>query len=696
MLTDIKIPDSYFTTTSERLIKELYIPALRECSLYQRGVAFFSIKLLMLLLDEVVDFVAKGGIIHLVTSVELDSETVESFSRGYLLSSEDVERRLLESIQKYMDDGMKDVPSEQAKMDVIANMIASKHLVIKVAYVPNGIYHEKIGVFTDAKGNAISLIGSANATVSAYKNNFETVNIFASWKEYNVVQKHRVHFTQLWSDCLNGVTVMQFPEAVEKEIVSGFKHSANLKEAIDRLRGMNATGDGNVGISKLRDYQLRAIEEFEQYDYAHFFEMATGTGKTFTAIKAIERMAEKHSKLNVVILVPLTDLQEQWAEAIRKDYAGQKSIFFFGGNHSSNITHYNFYTSSNDEPCAAFAICVYDTFFGQIAKDICPVGEDPMLIVVDEAHNLTPGNVATLQNIDTKYRLGLSATPTRFLESETKKLLNYFLGGRETYKFGLEKAIEGGFLSKYEYYPLPVELTADESDDYRKITERIGAAAKIYENDPSEENQKKLDSLRMKRSRVVKKAVKKLDLLRTMISDENYDFTNSVVFCGPGDLSDGSGKILDCVVKIISESHVREYYPARYTSGEDDRGKRLEYFKDGLINVLVAIKCFDEGVDVPALDKIYIMASDCSLRQTIQRRGRVLRISKQTGKEIARIYDFVVGTKSGRTFIPLDTENPRVAEYSRLSINPESSDMFLRTYAVANELAQREFLLNDE
>jgi len=618
MLPDIHIPETYFTATSERLLKELYIPVLSESSLYQRGVAFFSIAFFLKMMDGVVEFVEKGGVIHLVTSVELDEETIQSFADGYLLTPTDLEQQLLTSIEEYKVASVNDYLEDEIKLDVVANMIASRHLVIKVGYVPSGLYHEKIGLFSDSAGNAISYIGSANATINAYHYNFETINIFTSWESPKVVEAHRAHFTRLWNDDIHGIKVIPFPEAVEKHFLSKFQKSASLSEALMRMTKFKGNGSGRTvsttEVDELRDYQKLAIKEFADNRFRHFYEMATGTGKTFTAIKSIERMMEEHNCLNVVILVPLKDLQRQWEAAVKRSLQLPHVIYKFGGTGHSHSLDFNLAVAGGTvegDTFASIAICVYDTFFSHIVNEIHPV-KGKILLIVDEAHNLTSGQLAKLDGL-TSYRLGLSATPERFSKEETETIFRYFLGERsESFKFGLKEAIEQGFLSPYEYYPIPVSLTDDENEEYQKLTRSISIAQAILNENPSQNKRKQLDDLKMARSRIVKKAINKLDVLERLVDSPEYDFSNSVVFCGPGsvDRGDGYGKqrILDLVTLILSNGAKRHYFPAKYTSGEEDRPARLEDFKEGRTDTLVAIKCFDEGLDVPALDKIYILA----------------------------------------------------------------------------------------
>lgn len=688
MLRNIQLGRTLLKATSSELIETFYRPALNESSLYQRGTAYFSIEFLLGLMDSMVEFVYKGGVIHLVTSVELDENTLRSFVGGYLLPKEDVVAALHEKLERYLRDSKNRTPDEESRLDVIANMIAAQHLIIKIATAERGIYHEKIGIFTDAQGDSIAFYGSANETVNAFFNNYETLTIGSSWGVTSpLVGEYKEHFRKLWTNEEPGVAIYDLPSALEKKLIGAFKKSPSLDVAIQKLMHLRHAISPIVTKRRtLHDYQRDAIDEFVLRGYHHLFEMATGTGKTFTAVKAIERMTEDKRFLNVIVLVPLVDLQRQWEKAIGDDLNVPHRIFKFGGCGKDTPIRYRMSTqtaSTAHQAFATIAICVYDTFFSSLHSELTAL-KGPTLLVVDEAHNLTMGNVAILERMGA-FRLGLSATPQRYSKKETKRLVSCFVAdGEDTFKYTLEKAIEAGFLSHYKYYPLEVELTEEERDEYTKLSKKIAALYAIYQNEPNAFNRKRLEDAMMLRSRIVKKAKNKIGLLEVMVSDQKYDFHNAVVFCGPGKLGLGGNaqqeKIVDLVTRAIGCNKERHYFPAKYTSGEADRPARLDGFKQGLTDTLVAVKCFDEGLDVPALDKIYIMASDSSVRQTIQRRGRVLRVSKDTGKAMAYIYDMVAGERIGDRFFPLQTELPRVYEYSRIAENPEDSVAILGGY----------------
>ena len=113
----------------------------------------------------------------------------------------------------------------------------------------------------------------------------------------------------------------------------------------------------------------------------------------------------------------------------------------------------------------------------------------------------------------------------------------------------------------------------------------------------------------------------------------------------------------------------------------EDRQAILKSFNNGYIDVLVAIQCLDEGVDIPNCHAEYILASSTNPREFIQRRGRVLRKSSRYPDKVAEIYDFV--TIAPETFLYPDEDKmrvvkrelSRVAEFNRLSKNQDDGKM---------------------
>lgn len=657
------------------LDREFFIPSYRESVFLERGVGFFSLGSLILDIDGIMSFLENGGKIHLVCNPRLSEEDINIIIAGQKLDKDCITKTLLQQIS--IESCFSEI--ELAALDVICNMICEKRLIIKIAYMPNGLYHEKIGIFTDAEGNKIYFSGSANETVNAKIYNAECIGVALSWDGgKKMIELQQDYFNKLWNNCFGEkLQVMDFPEAVEKQIFEKYRKNSSLEQAIEDYQKRKS---GRFKQSKkLYPYQKKAIDEFVNNEYAHFYEMATGTGKTFTAVKTVERAISEKGPLFVIVCVPQTDLQPQWKAAFEE--CGFEDIYYIGGL-AAGKSDENYDDASilfYGEHKTAVCIAVYDTFFAKFANQCQDI--DSLFFIVDEAHNLTPSYLKAVPKAPL-CRLGLSATLERFEKFQADGIKSFFTKDKnETFIYSIEEAIDAGYLSHYRYHPIIVYLNDEETNRYKAKSKAL--ALEMSQEDRDED---KISRLRTERSLIIKQASGKLVKLKNM--GGGYPFRNSVVYCGQGKAEEES--IIDRVTQIVHDMKLRV---SQFTSKTVDRTKVLEKFSQGYFDVLVAIKCFDEGVDVPKLDKIYILSSDSSLRQTVQRRGRVLRLCAESGKREANIYDMVVlptllNYGSGCRSI-IASELARFSEYNRLSDNFEENkkiiDDIMKMYNLTEE-----------
>lgn len=648
-------------------------PSYSESNKLNRGSGYFSLRSLILSIDGLIRFIKNDGYINLICNPELSNEDIEKIDAGLSISIEDISKDLLEKVEN-------EILSEdidKLKMDIVCNMISAGRLKIKIAYMPNGIYHEKFGTFFDNEGNMVYFNGSANETYNAKRRNFESFFVTTSWTgDVEAIIEECEYFDKLWNNEVEGLVVYDFPDAIKEKIFTKYKSSSSLGVAIKNY--INRDEDHK---KELYSYQETAIKEFFDNEFAHFYEMATGTGKTFTSVKTIEKLIEKKGKIFVLICVPQIDLQSQWQEALNEN--GYSKVYLFGGENNSKLTETDINNSIidymiNDQ--SAFCISIYDTFFSKFYS-ICD-NIDNLFIIFDEAHNLSENQIAKLPK-NVKYKLGLSATIQRFNAKETDKIIEYFTNNTiKPYFYGIEDAIKNGFLSRYEYHPIFVNIGTDDYEKYKKKNIFLATLlnAEIKDHDA-------ITKARRERNLIIKQANCKISLLESMIG--KYEFKNSVVYCGQG--KDEEESIIDIVSNILGRKG--HYDVSQFTSKTVDRKSVLKEFEHNYYDTLVAIKCLDEGVDIPKLDKIYIMASDSSLKQTIQRRGRVLRKCKETGKQKAFIYDMVVlppedcYDSSAKSLII--TEFKRAQEYCRLAVNKDDVvrdlNYYLDIYGVTEE-----------
>ncbi len=658
MLNKIKFKPIY-RTHKDSIDQDFYVPCFSESIRLDRAAGYFSLHSLTLSINGLIRFIRKGGKINLICSPDLSQADAELIDACVSLDREHITHSLLESIT-----GVKLSEEELNHLDIVCNMLSEGKLIIKIAYQPLGIFHEKFGIFVDGDNNKVYFNGSLNETKRALKYNQESIQVNYSWlNEYTAtfIDGEERYFNELWNNQDESVVVIDFPKAVEKELLNCYKRSDTLEAAIDHY----ITSHIVKGKKTLYSYQEEAIRQFCDNGFQHFYEMATGTGKTFTSVKTIQTLEKKCAdNLFVVVCVPQVDLQTQWASALQEE--GFNKVYLFGGNGKSfDLTigeaTIDFFSGETNVICVA----VYDTFFSKMLAKIQRISS--LFIIVDEAHNLTKGNLSALEKLNPKYKLGLSATIQRFSETESEAITQFFTPN-ETFYYGIEDAIENDFLSKYEYHPIFVRLSEEENDKFLYKSKLLAQELNKKEPDPEV-----IDKLRRERSLILKKASNKLVKLKEMV-DSGFNFINSVVYCGQGKDDDGES-IIDSVTKIIYEKGL---VVSQFTSRTIDRKRVLYEFEHGFFDTLAAIKCFDEGVDVPKLDKIYIMASDSALRQTVQRRGRVLRKCKESGKTIAYIYDMVVlpaietGTYGNEGLLKI--EILRAREYNRLALNKDENE----------------------
>ncbi len=678
MLNDLTYRGVYRTNKCD-FDEDFMVPCYERSILLKRGSGFFTLSSLVRSFKGLKSFIGHGGKIRLICSPKLNQQDIALIDAG--LTSKKVALCLLEEIKK------KDPNLDLNEMDVICNMINEEKLVIKIAFMQYGMYHEKFGIFSDELGNRVAYSGSNNETLSAKQYNYESFTTHLSWegdRDKDTIDDFEDHFTNMWSNTESGLEIIDFPEAIQKELFESYKRSDSLAKAIEEYERKHKNK------KHLYPYQENAIEEFINNGYVHFYEMATGTGKTFTAIRTITELRwHLNECFFVVICVPQIDLQVQWQKALEED--GYDDVFLFGGiagpDTDSNISEALILNSMQED-----LICVstYDTFFAKVYDRINQVKS--LFLIIDEAHNLSPNQINKLPE-NAPYRLGLSATIQRYNEYETQSIIKYFTKkDKKPFYYGIEEAIENGFLSHYKYYPVFVQLTEDEFAQYQKKTNSI---AREMAKDEDEQDLDYLNRLRNERSLIVKKATNKLSKLAELIKGD-YNFVNSVVYCGQG--KDNDLPIINSVTRILNEANLSVH---TFTSKTENRPLVLQNFEKGYFDVLVAIKCFDEGVDVPKLDKIYIMASDTAIRQTVQRRGRVLRQCKATGKTMAFIYDMLVMPPKGYYLEQgvkslVVNEFRRALEYMRLSYNKAENDLIVQNYFEKYEIKEDDLNYEDD
>lgn len=654
-LADLDLRTRY-RSGEDDLVNDFYLPCLRRAVEYDRAVGYFTSGALALAGPALIPFLINGGRMRLVVSPHLSETDVRAMLEGYHQRDAiiaDAIRRELASTS--LPDPVRDT------LSCLSWLIAHDRLEIRVAVLAGGsaagIYHEKIGVFRDADGTAVAFQGSANESVGGLMNNFESILVFSTARpgEARVAEQLNQDFLALWNRELPSLDVVDLPDAARNTLLETYTPE-RAERLTDQARGAPRQPAVPHGL-EIRDYQREAMASWFRARGRGVYEMATGTGKTITALATAARLAAERAKrdegLCILVLCPYQHLVKQWlTEAQRFGYA-PIGCFRARGYWESELRSQLLELRAGARP-TVMAIATNATFATAAFQDALEHFPEASLIIADEMHNLGAPALRRSLPEHVRFRLGLSATPERHHDTEgTRALRDYF--GDSVFRLGLDDAIRMGALTPYRYHPVVVEFDSEELDEYLELSERIGQRMAMAGDDP--EGDDVLMALLIRRARLIASARAKIPRLISLLRDHTRT-THNLVYCGDGRVDGDAGddeRQVEAVVRALGQDLGMAVN--RYTADVDvdQRDVLRERFAAGQLNALVAIRCLDEGVDIPETRRAYILASSTNPRQFIQRRGRVLR--RAPGKDAAEIYDFIV--------VPPPGEDERVDEAER-------------------------------
>jgi DNA phosphorothioation system restriction enzyme len=396
-----------------------------------------------------------------------------------------------------------------------------------------------------------------------------------------------------------------------------------------------------------RPYQHGAIRSWTQAGGQGILNMATGTGKTITSLLAAAHARRTlDNRLALIVAVPYQHLVEQWASDVR-DF-GANPIMAFESRKSwqedfqREILEFN--SSARD---SLVVITTHKTFASEpFQRELERLSGAEKMLIADEVHHLGAPHLRQGLPQSIPLRLGLSATPERWYDDEGTNALFRYFGDGVAYEYSLQKAIDNGSLCEYYYIPHIVELTADEEEEYLRLSNKIAKLAASLEDgleDADVQSEPGLKQALFKRARLLGTAEGKLKRLTQLLQHQEH-VEHTLVYCGDGSVDDElSGRTkrhVDATVEVLRRD--LDVRARRFTAREsqDERQELLQRFSDGELEALVAIRCLDEGVDVPSTRTAYILASSSNPRQFVQRRGRILRTAEN--KPYAVIHDFIV------------------------------------------------------
>lgn len=592
-------------TSEDNLIDELYTPCLKWAERFDRGVGYFTTGWLTYNVAGLSDFASRGGKMRLITSPILSTEDTDA-----IIGAENqdgsaflrLEAALLENVEILKQEMEADIINAFSWM--LYDGIIDMRFAIPCEKLEEGDFHDKFGIFY--KGNdALSFSGSINDSKHGFQN-YESIKVFKTWagtQEY--VDADTARFEKIWNRKDRNLKMFTIPQAVKNKIFE--------------LRSPDRPYSLPAGSSKWVHQDI-AVKTFLEKEHG-ILAMATGTGKTVTATKIINKLFDSGEIRRVVITMYGNDLLDQWAIQIRENYKNKQINYHYASQKMMKdfVMHPDdsILILSRDARNLSKLLDLFDRLPGDYRNDT--------LFVFDEVHGA--GSNTFVENLSGRlspyrYRLGLSATPEReYDEAGNDFLLNEI--GEVIFEFTLQDAIQKGILCEFNYIPLPYVLSDEEKLKKRKIIAAFNA--KKESGEPVDEK-----DMFTQLALVNKTAVNKLEEFESLISQRPELLQKCIIFV---QTMEYGAKLQEILVRYSDKYHT--YYA-------DDEKINLENFAAGKIDCLLTCKKVSEGIDISSVTNIILFSSDRSRLVTTQRIGRALRLDKNNPEKKATVVDFVI------------------------------------------------------
>ena len=687
---------TYIDTQKENVIEILYAPCLKRSKKYVRGAGFFRTSVFRLMTEDLLNFCINGGHITLLTSTQLDLSEYENAIIAYK------EKGFKEDLSALLDS-----PDTIDSTKMLCALIHNERMDIYVAVLRGGIYHQKKGYFEDEFGNRVAFSGSGNETLSALKpydeGNAEDFNVAWNWKD--TWNDYGVDWCATLDAHLSNVQ-SPFPVVHITEVDPVFIHDQGIDRSLPshresaQRRQQTLTGKWDEifgekkpppeptesfhNLPELRPHQKDGLAKWEEKGKVGILEHATGSGKTITALKAIADHMEKGH--DVIVLVPSEPLLYQWEEEIKKSIPGATVSLLGSGNKEGLDALVDMRVSGSP----SLVLSLIQSFRSEEAiRELNTLNRDldkPILLVADECHKLGAPSYEVICDRPTTYRLGLSATPRRQNDSEGTERIFSMLGGVIEPPYTLRDALRDKYLSPYKYHIDSTELTHDEQKRYDELISEIRQLFVMKKED--EPISEYLQQCIFRARHIIRGAENKVDVAVDILAKNYKAGQHWLIYC------EGE-KMLDRIDNLI-RNRMDNIPPFRYWSGMD-RFQRKTALDDFSRNsgIMLAIKCLDEGVDIPAISHGIVLSSTKTKREFIQRRGRLLRPSKW--KQFATIFDvFALPNASGKESNFVLDEIRRAREFAESALNKNIVEADIRRLQIEYDIGDEDLIEDEE
>lgn len=630
-LNELIIEEEYRSSDCS-IIQDFYIPCLERSIIYKRAVGFFSSTSMALAAKGLTALIGAGGKMQLVASPQLSDEDIEAITQGIKQREEIIAEVTRNQLEQEFNQVVKN------RFACLAWLLSHQLLDIKLAIPKNlrqqGIYHEKLGIFEDTEGNIVTFTGSANESSTALIANFECIDVYCSWHtgvKDRALRKLN-NFNKLWNNKTTNLDVIEFPEAAKKSLLNfcpdkepafesflADEYNSLTKLVSEKKQNKYQVNDNSALSTKERwRHQVEAKEAFLKYRCG-ILEMATGTGKTHTAISILQHLVKSQDVKTIIVTTMGTDLLDQWAEQLYEVASNLNTQFRV-------LKHYDkFYEKDEYELDPEFSILVISSkSLRNVLRTLTYSVRKNLLIIYDEVHSFgSPQMIEDLSGLSDgiSYRLGLSATPEREYDLEGTKFIEEHIGS-VIYQFSIEDAIRRGILCEFDYYPI----------EYEPSDEDKGKIQSLYR---TQEAKKKAGNPMSKQdfwtalARVHKVSVAKLPYFEQFIADNLEILDKCIVFVEERPYGE---QVIDIIHRYIHDFHT--YYA-------EDNKQNLIDFARGKISCLVTCHKISQGIDIKSLRSVILFSSSRARLETVQRIGRCLRKDPNNPQKKAIVVDLV-------------------------------------------------------
>ncbi len=682
-----------YQTIKDNFITDFYVPAFTQSVLYDRAVGYFNSAVFQKIFIHTEVFLHNKGKIRLIIGSAVSPTEYDAILDG--LKKQDLSYYDNHSTHLFLELWRED----PTIAELVTYLVAKGQLEIKFALTntESEMFHLKIGVFTDSNNNKVAFTGSMNETINGTYKNIESFDVYISDRDFDRVQDKQQEFDAYWNGITTNTLIVipiseetiaflktkspsYMPSQFFKDIKDTYyKEYQDTQIKIDDIKEPHIPKTFNGKDFSLQNHQQDALKRWYNNDYKGILKLATGSGKTITAICGAVHLYQQGKIKYLVIVVPLINLANQWTRELKK--FGFNPIQCHSGNGGWRKGLNSLFTdmSFGEEKICTFVTVrntfLMDDFQNGIMEKIRQQNTgtfDNMMFIGDECHGHTSDDM-TDKISEYYYKLGLSATPEHYRRSKTNKKLFKAYGNLDSPVaiYTIENALQQKILVPYNYYPIVVNLTEQEAEIYKKKNHQLAVLLNAPKID-SESVQSRIRELR----KIVANASNKITILKKLISSGKIIKGGCLFYSGTGKTIDGQNSQISEISSILNNKGWRI---AKIISGTSshDREELIRSFAYGGIDALLAMKCLDEGIDIPSCQTTVITASSNDPREFVQRRGRILR--KYGGKHIAFIYDFIVRNPYEKAASDSDTvtllrkEISRAYEFGRLALNQEKN-----------------------